>query len=273
MSARHEKEQIPILMYHSISEYTGKKGKPFMVPPALFAEHMAYLHQHGYSPLTVTQFIQAHTQEGMLPARPVVLTFDDGFADFFTNALPVLRRYGFVATVYIPTAYVNGTSLWVRRKEEDMHLIMTWEQLSEISKYGIECGAHSHSHSQLDILPLALAKEEIVQSKQLLEEHAGLKVASFAYPHGYHSRSIQRLVREAGYTSACAVKCAMSTGDTDPFALARLFIGPATTVSALADLLTRSRVSSALYTRPLRPIWRFVRYLSAPRYTVCKGDC
>src|SRR5579859_480467 len=147
---------------------------------------MAYLNQHRYTPITVTQFAAALLQKDpRLPRRPVVLTFDDGFADFYTEALPILKRYAFPATLYVATAFINGTSRWLQREGEMARPMLTWEQLSEISASGIECGGHSHSHPQLDTLSQAEAYREIAQSKSLLEHHLGQNVSSFAYPFGY----------------------------------------------------------------------------------------
>ncbi|TMC19922.1 MAG: hypothetical protein E6J34_14300, partial [Chloroflexi bacterium] len=140
-----ELKKIPILMYHSISDpkRAGRQFRPFTVSPALFAEHMKYLYEHGYTSLTVTQLITLLSGERRrLPERPVVVTFDDGFADFFTDALPVLKRYNFVATVYIPTAFVGRTSTWLWREKEAIRPILTWGQISEMSTQGIECGGH-----------------------------------------------------------------------------------------------------------------------------------
>ena len=94
--------------------------------------------------------------------------------------------------------------------------MLTWDQLSEISANGIECGGHTHSHPQLDTLSPAEAFREIAQSKRLLEDHLGQNVLSFAYPFGYYTANTQRQVQEAGYTSACAVKYAMSSVTTIP---------------------------------------------------------
>src|SRR6266571_9064722 len=119
MLALPEKKKVPILMYHSISHDASPKFKPFAVSPELFAKHMAYLHEHGYTPITVTQFANALIQGGSaLPERPVVLTFDDGFADFFTDALPVLERYSFTATLYVTTAFIGSTSRRMQHKGE-----------------------------------------------------------------------------------------------------------------------------------------------------------
>jgi len=264
----HSKEKkIPILMYHSISEPERVNNQlwPFAVSPALFTEHIKYLYEHGYTSLTITQLITLlyHNRQS-LPEQPVVVTFDDGYADFFANALPVLKRHNFVATIYIPTAFVGSTSNWLLREREATHPILTWDQIVEINGQGIECGGHSHTHPQLDLLPLSTARREIVQSKELLEHHLGQKIASFCYPHGYHSVDLQRTVKEAGYTSACGVKHEMSLETTNPFSLGRLQVCADTGVDALATLLTSSPPSPAtlLYKRASAPVWRLVRYCS-----------
>src|SRR4051812_29614581 len=134
MPARSEKKKVPILMYHSISQHASPKFQPFVVSPALFAEHMAYLHQNKYTTITVTQFVNALAQgASSFPERPVVLTFDDGFADFFTEALPVLKLYSFTATLYVATGFINSTSRWLQREGEATRSMLTWEQLTEVN--------------------------------------------------------------------------------------------------------------------------------------------
>jgi len=266
MLAKQEMKKIPILMYHSISRHATPKFKPFTVSSESFADHMAYLRQHAYTLMTVTQLVKVLTQEGsVLPERPIVLTFDDGFADFFTDALPILQQYGFPATLYVTTGFVGSTSRWMQREGEATRLMLTWEQLTEICMCGVELGGHSHSHRQLDTLPLTIAQDEIVHCKRLLEDHLGQEVLSFAYPHGYHSATTKRLVREAGYRSACAVSYAMSSEVTDTLALARLQIGPDTSVDALAALLTKPlpSVRTTIYKRTRALVWRPVRRSSA----------
>src|SRR5206468_3352471 len=104
LARNHKGKSIPILMYHSIADDASPKFKPFTVKPALFAENIAYLYHQGYTPMTVTQLMNTFSQANtLLPERPIVLTFDDGFADFFTAALPILQQYGFVATLYVAT--------------------------------------------------------------------------------------------------------------------------------------------------------------------------
>ncbi len=237
-----EKPGIPILMYHSISNIACPRFRACIVPAVLFDEHLSYLERYQYTAITVSQFAQAMAQGGAgLPPRPVIITFDDGFADFYTSALPALQRHGFNATLYVATGFINGTSRWLQAEGETERPMLTWEQLAEISASGIECGAHSHTHPQLDMLSYAQAHDEILRSKDLLEEHLGRGVNSFAYPFGYYSASVQRIVQATGFTSACAVRRTLSSLHDDPYALARLAIQPDTRVDDLAAALSAGR--------------------------------
>lgn len=226
------KLKIPILLYHSIAEYAAGPFRQWVVSPAVFAAQMAYLDQRGYTPLTVSQLVQARPNP---PARPVVITFDDGFADFYTNALPVLQCYDFAATLFITTAFVGNSSGWLHRA--DARPMLTWPQIGTIRAAGVEIGAHSHTHPQLDTLPVAAAGEEIRRSKLILEQHLGCPVVTFAYPHGYYSPAVRRLVQQAGYTSACAVKHAISSTADDRFALARIIVAGDTEMGGFSQLL------------------------------------
>jgi peptidoglycan/xylan/chitin deacetylase (PgdA/CDA1 family) len=237
-----EKPKIPILMYHSISNVADPRFRACIVPPALFDEHLSYLERYQYTSITVSQFVQAMAQGGAgPPPRPVIITFDDGFTDFYTSALPALQRHGFNATLYVATGFTGGTSRWLRAEGETERPMLTWEQLAEISASGIECGAHTHTHPQLDMLSSAQAYDEIVRSKDLLEERLGRAVNSFAYPFGYYSAGVRRIVQAVGFTSACAVRRTLSSLHDDPYALARLAIQPDSGVDALAAALSAGR--------------------------------
>jgi peptidoglycan/xylan/chitin deacetylase (PgdA/CDA1 family) len=257
---------VPILMYHSISEQATPAYEPFTVSPDMFAEHIAYLRQHDYTVMTMTQLAQArYLDEGSLPERPVVLTFDDGLADFYHSAFPVLKRYNISATLYIVTAYVNGTSQWLRSKGEEMRPMLSWEQIREISAQGIECGGHSHTHRQLDILSSASARDEIVRNKEELEQHLQHEISAFSYPYGYYTSAIQRMVRDAGYTSACTVQYEVSAPSDNPFAMTRLNIDRSIDTNALEALLHKPLPSSPKprLKRALAYGWRVKRSLAS----------
>ena len=266
-----EKQQIPILMYHSISNYASPRFRPCIVTPEAFEEHLSYLEESHYTSVTVTQFVQAMAKGGSdLPLRPIILTFDDGYADFYTKAFPALRRHGFTATLYVATAFVGGTSRWLRVEEETTRPMLTWTQLAEISENGIECGAHTHTHPPLDMLPLATVHDEIVRSKKLLEEHLGQEVSSFAYPFGYYSGRVQQVVQAARFASACAVKLTMSSLYDNPYALARLAIRPDTSVQTLAAALSTGR--GPLVASPMKRVRVRVRHSVRRAYgTIRRG--
>lgn len=254
-------KRVPILMYHSISDYASARFRGFSVSPGLFSEHISYLSQHQYTPLTITQFVRNMHDVTSLPERPIVLTFDDGFADFYSNALPVLKDYGYSATLYITTAYVGTTSRWLRHEAETDRPMLTWEELRDIHSSGIECGAHTHDHLQLDIQSSSVAHYQILHSKVLLEEHLGTGVETFAYPFGFYTAATRQMVLAAGYTSACAVKYTFSSNVDDPYALARIKIGPDTTTRKFETLLNSTPSSIAMvYKQSRTKMWRFIRW-------------
>jgi peptidoglycan/xylan/chitin deacetylase (PgdA/CDA1 family) len=238
MAGARPRIPVPVLMYHSLSERAARPFRRYAMPPRRFEEHLAYLRAAGYVGLTADRFGEALAGDASaLPARPVVITFDDGYADFHAHALPALERHGFPATVFVTTGYVGGTSRWMRRDGEGDRPMMTWEQLADAAGRGIECGAHSHTHPELDTLPAAEAWEEIVRPKQLLEERLGRPVRTFAYPHGCHDATVRRLVLAAGYAAGYSSIHALSSTDDDRFALARIEVTADTSAERLADLL------------------------------------
>lgn len=228
---------VPILLYHSVAHTSAPRFKKWTIHPDLFAAQMQYLHDQRYTPLTVTHWAWLMEQRSYLPEHPIVISFDDGYADFLDYALPILQQYGFEATLYVVTKYVGQSSTWLHGQGAGDRSMLTWVQLAEVSAAGIECGAHSHTHVQLDAVPLPEAREEIARSKRELEQHLNQPVETFAYPYGYHTVRVRELVQEAGFTSACAVKHALSTMDDDRLALSRIIIAADTSVDRFANLL------------------------------------
>jgi peptidoglycan/xylan/chitin deacetylase (PgdA/CDA1 family) len=260
--SREMSRVVPILLYHSIAEDVPPTFREWAVSPAVFADQMISLFEHRYTPITVSQLTAAITGSNeRLPDRPVVITFDDGFADFYTAALPILKRYGFPATLYIPTGLIGNTNHWLYQLSK--RTMLTWDQIVEINESDIECGAHSHSHPQLDTLSHAAARREIFHSKEVLEQHLSRQISTFSYPHGYHSSTVCRLVQEAGYSSACAVKHAISATNDDHFALARIIIKAGLDSNEFSGLLSGDGLRVAPRREQLRTTgWRLWRRLS-----------
>jgi O-antigen biosynthesis protein len=247
---------VPILMYHSLDRDSVDR---WTLSTSLFDEHMKWLFEHDYRTMTVSEFVAARRGAAAIAPRTVLITFDDGLRDFLTEAVPVLQRYGFTATLYVVTGLVGKTCHWSRALGVEREML-SWDELRSLSQYGIECGGHTHTHPQLDITPSAKALTEIRRSKVELEDHLGRSIESFAYPHGYASPETRRLVHDSGFTSACRVRHALSSMTEDPFALSRIIVTNDIPAHAFESLFTGDVLPIAPPTdRIIGTAWRLVR--------------
>ena len=215
---------VPVLLYHSVSDQPAGQFGPYTVTRHQLASHLDQVTDLGFQTLTVGQLV-AHRAAGVpLPARTAVITFDDGFADFADNAWPEVARRGQAATLYVTAGTIGARSNWLAPLDAGQLAMLDRAQLLDLAADGCEIGAHSMSHPQLDCLTRLAAAVEIRQSKDVLEQALGQAVDTFAYPHGYHDTAVKELVAAAGYTSAAAVRNALSPADDDPYALARVTV-------------------------------------------------
>jgi peptidoglycan/xylan/chitin deacetylase (PgdA/CDA1 family) len=217
---------IPILLYHAVAERPPAGQASYTVTPAAFREHVHAIAAAGRSALTVAELGAALRGERALPERPVLVTFDDGFADV-RPAIEALLGAGLAATAYV-------TSGWVGRER-----MLSATAVRELAQLGarVELGAHSVTHPRLDELPPARAAAEIADSKSALEQLAQAPVASFAYPHGSYDRRVRAATVAAGFSAAAAVKNALSHPGDDPFALARVTVMHDTRTERIERLL------------------------------------
>ena len=251
---------IPILLYHSVSDKASGPFRRWAVSPSTFAEHMAFVREAGYTPMTISSLVDAFTEDTPLPPCPVAITFDDGFEDTSVHALPILERFAIPASIYIVSGLVGKTSRWLAPEGEGDRRMLSWTQVRELHAAGMECAAHGLTHSPLDTMPYVQAKNEIAQSKTLLEDEISDEVRSFAYPHGYYTPRLERTVAEEGYTSAVGVKHAMTSVADDRYALARIFVYRDTPTEMLERLLRGEGLRVAPKRSTFRTgAWRLVR--------------
>jgi Polysaccharide deacetylase/Glycosyl transferase family 2 len=157
------------------------------------------------------------------------------------------------------------TTGWIAGQRDDLAVgrpgpMLSWGQLLEVAERGVEIGAHSHTHPELDTLVPGVLEREVVRPKRLLEERLGREVTSFAYPHGYVNARLRRSVRTAGYRSACAVRNLPSHPGDDPFFLSRQTMGPSTGLEAFRRILTAPFSPPSLLRAQVLPRgWRMVR--------------
>ena len=211
---------IPVLLYHAVGDDRSGPHGPFTCSVRSFRDQMAWVADQGYSTITVGELGRALTGARPLPSKPLAITFDDGLADFWDNALPVLRAHGYASTMFVTTA-----GMWDRRPRGLAgRPTMSREQVSHLPACGVEVASHGHEHPQLDLVRRQRVVHELRTSKDLLEQVVQHEVSSFAYPHGYSTRLIRRMVAEVGYSFACAVRNEVSHLDDDRFALARVML-------------------------------------------------
>jgi peptidoglycan/xylan/chitin deacetylase (PgdA/CDA1 family) len=229
-------DRIPVLMYHSVSTVREGELAPYTIRPHVFEAHLRHLVDNRYRTYTVTGLLKA-LATGTLAERSVAVTFDDGLADFHEHALPILFRFRVASTLYVPTAYIGGNVGWLRKHPADRRPMLTPEQLRDVQAHGVECGAHSHTHPELDQLRASAVAAEVRRSREVLEDLLGSRVNSFAYPFGYHRRRTKTAVRNAGFLSACAVGHLVADKSLDRFAIPRLIVCDKTSVAELQSLL------------------------------------
>lgn len=224
---------LTILTYHSLDT----SGSVVSVRPEVFAEQMSTLARLGYTGIALRDAIAQRAATGAWPSSSVVITFDDGFANFHEAALPVLTRHGFGATLFLVTGHVGKLNDWAPAPAPlGSRPMLSWKQVSDIAACGVEIGAHTRTHPDLRALSREAAEDEIRAARQDVERELGLAVESFAYPFGYVDDRTADLVRRE-YRSAVTTTLKRA-GDGDLHALPRIdayYIDASTTLARLVE--------------------------------------
>jgi peptidoglycan/xylan/chitin deacetylase (PgdA/CDA1 family) len=231
---------IPVLLYHSVSDRARGPGRRWTVSTSEFAAQVSAVSASGRTPLTVSEIADGLRGERALPARPVGITFDDGFSDTYVAVGELLSR-GLRSTVYVTTG-----EMATRNRLSRLQLAALAEMPS------VELGAHSVHHRRLDQLGDRELAAEVCDSKAQLEDAVGASIHTFAYPHGAYDRAAREAVITAGFRSAAAVKNALSHDSDDPFAIARWTVTAATSAARLTEVLEGKGVIPAWANERLR---------------------
>lgn len=251
--------QIPILMYHSISDEKESAHPYYWIntSPKRFYEHMKFLKLNNYKVISLTEAANIISKTNYLknsinpinpknsinsinsgntmnssnlsnssnPSNLVVLTFDDGYHDFYTTAWPILSQFGFPATVFLPTAFIGG---YFKNRQ-----CLSWSEICELHNYGVSFGSHTVTHPQLHDLSWQEIGAELGNSKNALEDHMGVNVGDFSYPYAYPEadrifcKRLASTLLEYGYNHCVTTRLGCSTYGDDVFNLRRLPINSA----------------------------------------------
>ncbi|MDF3290406.1 polysaccharide deacetylase family protein [Streptomyces silvisoli] len=228
---------VPILMYHAVADAPARAARGLSVAPSAFAEQMELLAERGFTPLTTRQ-LAAVWRDGRraLPERPVLITFDDGYEGVHRHALPELRRHDFAATLFTSTGWVRGRGTQDQAPGA-LDTMLDWDQVRELAGSGVEIGGHSHSHPQLDQLSDERLWFEVLRCKEILTEELDAPPVSFAYPYGYSSQRVRRMVRTGGFGISLAVGNRLASRAQGPYALRRVTVRRSTSITEFERLV------------------------------------
>jgi len=206
--------RVPILMYHYV-EYVKDPGdtirKSLNLEPHVFDLEVKTLKEAGYSFITLSELAEALDNKNNLNPKSVILTFDDGYRDFYTDVYPILKKYQAKAVVFVIPNFIDRSDN------------LTGPMISEITKSGlVEIGAHTMNHSYLSGLPLERVQYEVEQSRIYLEKVFNIKVTSFAYPYGAFDNTSINIVKKSGFTAAVSTVPGFFAQDINRFFLYRI---------------------------------------------------
>ena len=252
---------LRVLMYHKVNDLW---PNPTTVPTGVFAEQMALLAELGYVPVSLDAVLAHYLRGDALPPRAVLLTFDDGYRDNLENALPILRRHGYPAVLFVPIGFLDDARPLPH--EESLRLLgirnetVDWDELAALEAGGVRIESHGIGHRPLSELEPAEATREIALSKLRLEERLGREVEAFAFVKGSladYRPEHASLVQQAGYKIAFTSVSGANASSTDRFRLRRYNVEPfpartfelvlagACDLIAVKDTVTGTRVRRA----------------------------
>ncbi len=212
-----------VLMYHNIGVPPRDAGlQSLYVTPRMFRYQMWYLRTAGFRVVPL-EIVADYAKAGGTE-KVVSLTFDDGFEDFFHNAYPVLREYGYPATVFIVSDRVGGENEWDTGSVGIRKRLLSWEQLSEMKDNNVSFGSHTRTHPFLSRLSDDRIREEVAGSKDAIEKQLGRTADTFCYPYGDYDSRVAEAVSDAGYRCAVTTKRGWVHPGDSPFEMRRSFI-------------------------------------------------
>lgn len=218
--------KVPVLMYHSIRV---KNDNPLMVSPEKFELQMDYLKKHGYYTLSLDELYDYFNNQRPIPEKSVVLTFDDGYKDNYTNLYPILKKYGFKGTVFVITGAID--------KEADF---LTSKQIKEMDANCLDIQSHTFAHDNLSKLSYEKQVKTLKDSRIFLEKKLNKKVKYIAYPFGKFNQETQRAAKDAGYSMAFTTLGKWSDKSDGILKLNRVYINGSFDIDTFAERVSNS---------------------------------
>ena len=228
-------DNLPILMYHHIAEAGADQLKQWRVTPQAFESQLRYLRDVGYYSVSLGTWGKAIEAKKPLPGKAICITFDDGYLSFFTHAWPLLKQYGFTATVFLVADRVGQVNDWDVEYGKPAPL-MNWEQIRQLQAEGVMFGSHTVTHRSLTLLPAAEIVQEGARSRSIIEEKLESPIKTIAYPYGDTDPAIAHLMGACGYIAGVTCDARLSNFANLPLLLPRQEI---TGFDSLKEFITK----------------------------------
>jgi len=222
----------PILMYHYIEDLPADADEirtDLTVSPALFKDHLSYLAENDYETITFTDLHRALTHGATLPNKPVILTFDDGYDNHFTQAYPALAEFGFTGTFFVITGFLD----------DQRHGYMTWQQAKEMAAAGMTIASHTKTHPDLRQRSYDYLTYQILGSMESITAHTGIPPIVFSYPMGRYDHTVLSVIAQTRLLHAVTTQPGSLVTTDNQFEIPRLRIHNTTGTAELARLLQR----------------------------------
>jgi len=195
--------KIPVIFYHKIGHPSQDvKLKNLFVTPENFSRHLRYLRLRNFRSLDCESYLEIREGDAGHSSRSILITFDDGFRDNYEVAFPLLKKFGFKATIFLVVGDVGKRVSWEESEEKVPEDLLTWEQIREMHEYGIDFQVHGFTHRHMDRLNEKELKRELKVAKEVLENKLQKEVRFLAYPYGTYNNLVKRIARECGYCAA-----------------------------------------------------------------------
>ena len=223
LTMTNENVGVPVLYYHSVDP---SEANEVIISPERFKEQLQFIKDSGYTTLTMTELNDYILNNTPIPEKSIVITFDDGYADNYANAFPILKELDMKATIFVISNFTDNDGYY-----------MTSQQLKEMSDYGIDIQSHTASHSHLNQLTYEEQLNELKTSKEKIESITGKPVISIAYPFGDFDDNSIAASKDAGYSLSFNTNRGLSDRDDNPLSLNRIYISSAYSIEQFKEIL------------------------------------
>ena len=207
VTVQEDSRTVMVLNYHKVVD----EHMSLSVPLADFEQHMKWLQEYGYTSITPEDLYEFIVNGRELPEKPVLITFDDGYKDNYTNAYPIMKKYGFKGTIFVVTGFLGVYDNY-----------LTWEQAKELTDNGFSIESHTHNHKSMTEASDDDISRELAKSRDTIKEKLGVEADFIAYPTGTYNLHIAELVKEAGYKGAFTIKYDNVSRDSNVYAIERV---------------------------------------------------